>query len=126
MKKKQVLIIDDSLEVLDCLGYYRKGKGFDLLTASNGFDGISLFKKNAVDIVIVDIRMTGLDGWYVINAMKTNNASTPIIVFSGDHSEGNHRKVMKFRVSKFLTKPCSFETILDPIENVLGTEEGIE
>ena len=126
MKKKKVLIIDDSLEVLDCLGCYLERKGFDLLTASNGFDGISLFKRNAVDIAIVDIRMPGLDGWYVINAIKTNNANTPVIVFSGDYSEENNRKAMKFGISKFLSKPCSFETILDSIKNVLGIKEGAE
>jgi len=58
-------------------------KGFDVVTASDGLEAIDLFKNEKPNLVLADIRMPGMDGIQMAEAIKKLDASIPIILFSG-------------------------------------------
>lgn len=80
---KKLLLIDDDQKILDLLQHFLKQDGFSFLFASDGTEGIELFKEHKVDLVIMDIFMPNMDGIQTILQMKSMGSCCPILVISG-------------------------------------------
>jgi CheY-like chemotaxis protein len=99
--KRVVLCIDDSDAVIACLEFYLRGRGYTVLTASSGARGLELFALHAVDVVIVDGCMPGMDGHQVALEMRRMGLPTSIVMFSGQEDvPGDTLKLMDAFVSK--------------------------
>ncbi len=80
---KQILIIDDEPQIRDLLKKMMEELGFMAKVASNGEDGMSLLKKEPVDLVITDIVMPKKEGIEVLSELKKKYPGLPAIVISG-------------------------------------------
>ena len=78
-----ILIMDDEEAILSFLKERLMGEGFNVLTASDGKEGMNLFKDNQVDLVITDILMPGQDGFNTIMELKKISPNIKIIAMSG-------------------------------------------
>ncbi len=83
MKPSRILIIDDEKAVRDSFNAHLEDCGYEILTAENGRVGLSLFEKEAPDLVIVDLRMPEVDGMQVLEQIGRLSPLTPLIVASG-------------------------------------------
>lgn len=90
-KHAKLLIIDDSDVIVEMLYQFLKSKNYDLVSASNGLDGIKLFNADAegFDLVITDIVMPNISGVGVISILKNKRPNLPIIAITGfgEHPE---------------------------------------
>ena len=78
-----ILIMDDEEAILGFLKERLMGEGFNVLTASDGKEGMNLFNDNQVDLVITDILMPGQDGFETIMELKKISPNIKIIAMSG-------------------------------------------
>ena len=78
-----ILIMDDEEAILGFLKQRLMDEGFNVLTASDGKEGMNLFNDNQVDLVITDILMPGQDGFETIMELKKNSSNIKIIAMSG-------------------------------------------
>lgn len=87
----KVLIIDDTEEVLSALCKYFKQKGYDVLSASNGLDGLKMIEsdKAGLDIIITDLVLPNISGVAVISIVKKKYPTLPVIAITGwgEHPE---------------------------------------
>ena len=87
----KVLIIDDTEEVLSALCKYFKQKKYDVLSASNGLDGLKVIEneKDRLDIIITDLVLPNISGVAVISIAKKKFPNLPIIAITGwgEHPE---------------------------------------
>jgi two-component system response regulator MprA len=83
-KTKVVLCIDDCNAVLQCLDFYLRTRGYAVLTASSGSEGLALVASEKVDAVILDCRMPGMSGCQVALRMRELGLQLPIIIFSAE------------------------------------------
>ena len=87
----KVLIIDDTEEVLSALCKYFKQKGYVVLSASNGLDGLKLIEsdKDDLDIIITDLVLPNISGVAVISIVKKKYPLLPVIAITGwgEHPE---------------------------------------
>ena len=87
----KVLIIDDTEEVLSALCKFFKQKGYDVLSASNGLDGLKMIEqsKDNLDIIITDLVLPNISGVAVISIVKKKYPSLPVIAITGwgEHPE---------------------------------------
>ena len=87
----KVLIIDDTEEVLSALCKYFKQKGYEVLSASNGLDGLKLIEsdKDNLDIIITDLVLPNISGVAVISIVKKKYPLLPVIAITGwgEHPE---------------------------------------
>jgi CheY-like chemotaxis protein len=81
--KRTLLWIDDYAPALAVYKATIESFGFNVLTASNGHDGIKLAARHPVDLVVTDYEMPGMDGETVAAAIKSFKPATPVIMFSG-------------------------------------------
>ncbi|MBU4261490.1 MAG: sigma 54-interacting transcriptional regulator [Proteobacteria bacterium] len=83
-KEPTLLCIDDDPSVLKVLANYFTRKGFKVFPAENGKIGLELYHSLQPDIVLVDLKMPGMDGFQVLQTVQADSPDTPIIVISGE------------------------------------------
>jgi len=90
-KPYKILIIDDNEEVLNILCNFFRKKKYDVVSASNGLDGLKLFEaeKHGFDLVITDLVMPNISGVGVITIVKRKYPDMPVIAITGwgEHPE---------------------------------------
>ncbi|MDX9752873.1 MAG: response regulator [bacterium] len=79
---KTILVIDDEQYLRELYEAELTQEGFNVLLAKDGFEGISLCEQNDPDLVIVDIRMPGMDGLETISRLLNINRKRPILIHS--------------------------------------------
>lgn len=111
LNKKCILIIEDDPQFSHILEQLAKEKGFKCLEAGSGEQGIKLAIENRPVAIILDIGLPDINGWKVVEILKSNNITKdiPVHVISGyENSKGDH---MKKGVVDYLKKPISLEDI---------------
>ena len=89
MTKKTVLVIDDSRTIRRLVSQTLSDGGFDSVTAEDGALGVAAFQEARFDAVITDINMPNLDGFGVLEAIRTgaSNRKVPILVLTTESSQ---------------------------------------
>jgi CheY-like chemotaxis protein len=97
--------------------------GFEVFIASNGLEGIDLAKSQRVDLIITDIKMPIMNGYRLIEELRSDPAyqDIPIIVITGYSVEDEDRqKAAKYGVVDYFTKPPNNDEIMKTIQKFLG------
>ena len=118
MTAATILIIDDEPILNQLLGKFLTGKGFHVLTASDGQQGLALAKSQTPDLVLCDLHMPDVDGLEVISQLRQDVTANeiPVIVLSGTGEHHKIRQSMNLGGDDFLLKPASPAEILAAIE----------
>lgn len=119
--QKSILIIDDDLDIRDWLDLVlsKSEKDFVIFTACDGVEGLKIYKKQSIDLIITDLLMPNKDGFDLLFDLIRECAKTPIIMMTGDRGF-NAITPKTLGISAFLHKPFTEETILKEIEIALS------
>lgn len=121
VKQSKLLIIDDSDVIVEMLYQFLKSKNYELLTASNGLDGIKIFNSDAdgFDLVITDIVMPNISGVGVISILKNKRPDLPIIAITGfgEHPES---LAAEAHADVVLEKPIDLNVLNHHISNLIN------
>ena len=121
-----ILVIDDEKAILGFLKERLMGEGFNVLTASDGKEGMTLFNENQVDLVITDIIMPDKDGFETIIELKRICPDIKIIAMSGG-GRGNPEHYLDtarcFRAQYTLEKPFKTSDLLKTVYALLNKEK---
>ena len=82
MKAKMILCVDDEPTVLTTRKLVLQSVGYRVLTATNGYDGLSMFCEHPVEAVVLDYAMPGMDGGELASEIKRRNPDMPILMLS--------------------------------------------
>jgi len=124
---KKILIIDDEPHILLMLKKMLERSGYEIELATNGVEGIELFKKIKPDLVITDIIMPEKEGLETIREMKRIKSDLRIIAMSGGGkvSADNYLKIAKiFGASKLIAKPFAVKEMVSAVEVLLKDDSG--
>lgn len=118
---KKIVIIDDSEEITSSLDDLLKTVGYIPFIANNATDGLSIIREESPDLIISDIMMPVLDGFYVLNEIKSdqNISGIPIIVITAKAEKETLQKSMDAGADHFLEKPFSIKELLSLIKSIL-------
>ena len=108
-----VLIIDDENLILETIGEYMEERGFRVLLARDGRQGLDFFSKDHPDLVLVDLRMPGVDGLEVLDVIARKSPNTPVIVISGTGVIQDAIEALRVGAWDFITKPLGNFGVLD-------------
>ena len=99
-----VIIIDDSLGVLETATRYLKSKGFDVLTSTHGFDLASLLSRRTPQAVVLDVMMPALAGSTLAQIVRKHAPTTPIVFYSAIPEEKGRDLVSGVSLATFVPK----------------------
>ena len=102
-----ILIVDDSPTVVKFLAFSLKRKGYNIVSACDGMDALEKLSTltEDVDLIITDLNMPNLDGYGLIEALRQNRQTTPIIILSSEGDEEDQRRGMEVGANSYLVKP---------------------
>ena len=126
MRTKKIMIVDDDKDFLEELKETLSLSGHETTTASNGLAALKIACKARPDVILLDLRMEGMDGFGVAKELRCSpeTASIPIIAMTAFYTEEEYlRLVNVYGVRKCLKKPLNPLDVMAEIEKIAGGEE---
>jgi len=108
----RILLIEDDPAARRLVGYALEQEGHEVLTASNGIEGLKKAKEEAPELLVLDVMLPGLDGFEVCHRLRKEEATVdlPILMLSAKAQECDIATGRKMGADDYLTKPA------DPLE----------
>jgi DNA-binding NtrC family response regulator len=117
---EKLLIVDDEPDMLKLLGMIIRDKTpYETITTNNPTEALDLVKKGGYDLVITDLKMPGLDGVEMLEAVKKYDADIPVIIMTAYGTIETAEEALSKGAFDFITKPFRKEQILFTIEKAL-------
>jgi two-component system nitrogen regulation response regulator NtrX len=115
-----ILAVDDEVTILDSLSGILSDEGFEVLTASNGYEALKIIDEESPDLVLLDIWMPGIDGIETLREIKRTNPFLQVVIISGHGTIETAVKATKLGAYDFIEKPLSIEKVVVTINNALN------
>ena len=113
-----ILLVDDEEVTRRLLAHQLEAAGYEIITASNGYEALMLVRASKPDLVLMDISMPVMDGLTSLRMMRQlyNNADLPIVMMTSDAEEAQVGGCFDAGASDYLAKPVQHESMLARIE----------
>jgi two-component system nitrogen regulation response regulator NtrX len=118
--KPRILVIDDESGIRDSLKMILEYEGYEFRGAATGQDGISLVDRDEPDLVLLDIKMAGMDGIEVLQRLRAAHETLPVVMISGHATVSTAVEATKLGAFDFIEKPLSTERVLVTVRNALA------
>lgn len=123
MPKSRILVIDDESAIRDSLKMTLEYEGYEFLGAATGQEGLALVEREAPDLVLLDVKMPGMDGLEVLERLRSMNDALPVVVVSGHGTISTAVEATKKGAFDFIEKPFASERILVILRNALAQRQ---
>jgi two-component system, NtrC family, nitrogen regulation response regulator NtrX len=115
-----ILIVDDEPSILQSLQGLLVDEGFEVSTASNGYEALKQIEQESPDLVLLDIWMPGIDGIETLKEIKKDNPFIQVVIITGHGTIETAVKATKLGAFDLIEKPLSFDKIVVSINNALN------
>jgi DNA-binding NtrC family response regulator len=120
--KKRVLLIDDEARVRASLKAVLEPT-YETIQASDAQEGLELFRKEAPHLVLLDVILPGTDGLSLLQTLRAEDRTAPVIMLTGTKSVKTAVDAMKFGAADYLSKPFDVEELRIIVERALKDQE---
>lgn len=120
MAKERILVIDDDTAVLSAVQAILTDEGYDVLTADSGFRGLETLRKEAPDLIILDLKMPGMSGMGFLNEIlgADGKPKHPVLLLT---AHGNMSSFFgNIDVAGFMLKPVHGDALLKEVQRILS------
>ncbi len=115
-----ILLVDDDETIRTSIGVYLQDNEYTVHSAATADDGLRELDDHLPDVVLVDLKMPGKDGFYLIREAQKRNSATPIIVISGHADVEKAVRATRMGACRFIEKPFSLKDVRDAVDDALG------
>jgi excisionase family DNA binding protein len=119
-RRPRVLVVDDEAAIRDLLSKTLALAEYDVDVAPDGRSSLERMRMNPYDLLIVDLKMPGMDGLAVIREAKRYKADLPVIIITGFSTESSAIEAVNLGVAGYLTKPFRVPQVLAAAAKALG------
>jgi CheY-like chemotaxis protein len=125
LESLRILVIDDEPDSIDILKMVLSTVGATMFTASNGKEGLAVFRREDPNLVLTDLSMPDIDGWQLLEQIRKeeNGKKTSVIALTAHAMAGDRERVMTAGFDGYLSKPVKMFTLLDDLEECLKREK---
>lgn len=115
---KNILVVDDEIKIREVLYSYLTAKGFQVYLADNGMEALTLFQKQPIDLIILDLMLPDLPGEEICTRIR-KESPVPIIMLTAKTTEDNMINGLKLGADDYIGKPFSLKELHARIEALL-------
>jgi two-component system, cell cycle response regulator DivK len=118
----RVLLVEDNEMNRDMLSRRLTRRGFEVIFAVDGQQGVDLARSERPDIILMDMSLPVLDGWEATRRVKADSAtrSVPVIGLTAHAMSGDREKAMEAGCDDYDTKPVELDRLIGKIERLLS------
>ncbi len=124
----RVIYIEDEYEMIDLVRLILGRKGYEVIGAIGGREGLDAVKKELPDLVLLDLMMPDMDGWEVYQQLKADKATRDVPVIVVTAKAQSIDKVLGLHIAKvddYISKPFSPQELIDSVERVLSERQKV-
>ena len=124
---RKILVVDDDESIIDLLSTRLAIAGYNVVTATDGFEAIRALKDARPHAMILDINMPGLDGFGVLEHMRKPGVhKPPTLVLTARHNAGDVEKAIRLGAKDYLAKPFDDRMLLARVQRLFrGASAGV-
>jgi len=122
--EKRLLLVDDNKDFLDSTKDVLEEAGYSVTTATSGEEALSVTREQVFDVILMDVKMPGMNGVETFLLMKEHNPDVKVILVTAYSVESLTRKAREEGVCDILSKPLHMERLLQLIEDIRVEREG--
>ena len=101
---KTILIVEDEKDIAEMLSVFLENEGYRTVTAGDGLEGLGLFARERVDLVILDVLLPKLDGFSLCKKIR-EKSDVPVIMLTALSDEDSQLKGYDLMIDEYVTKP---------------------
>jgi len=117
MSSTKVLLVDDEVAFTDTLSKRLVKRGLSVLTAASGPEALGTLQKDSlIDVVILDVKMPGMDGIEVLTEIKKIKPLVEVVMLTGHATVDSAIEGMKLGALDYLMKPCDTEVLMSKVQ----------
>ena len=116
MSKAKILLVDDEVEFVSALAERLQMRNYDVKTASSGLEAMALFHNDPPDVVILDLKIPGMDGLEILRNIKKFDPTTEVLMLTGHGDVESVENGMKSGAFEYIMKPIEIEELTSRIE----------
>jgi DNA-binding NtrC family response regulator len=126
MATVQLLIVDDEERFLNTTKILMEKRGVATFTATNGMDALRVMDEHRIDVVILDVKMPGIDGVEVLRRTKQKHPLVEIIMLTGHASVESAVEGLKLGAFDYVKKPCDITDLITKINEAYDKKHVME
>ena len=115
----KILVIDDEQGIRELLDTLLRRKGYDVILAANGQKGLELFRRERPDVIVLDLKMPGMDGLTVLRQVRSLIPNQPVVILTGAGTLETEQQVRALGVTEYVEKEFSLHLLGDSLNRLL-------
>jgi CheY-like chemotaxis protein len=122
MNSKSILLADDEEDIKTVVKFYLESRGYNVLTAYDGLDAISLCEQHKPDLLLLDVMMPVMSGFEVARRLKANPATRdiPIVMLSAASQGDSIKEGLEAGARDYIVKPFEPSKLEELIRSIIG------
>ena len=119
----RILLVEDNEMNRDMLSRRLERRGYDVIVAVDGEEGVARARTDGPDLVVMDLSLPGIDGWEATRQLKAaeETRSIPVLALTAHAMAGDREKALAAGCDDFDTKPVDLPRLVGKLERLLGT-----
>jgi len=125
MRKSRILVIDDEPIIHEIVSFMVRARGYNMISASNGEEGLAIANNEHPDLILLDIMMPGMRGYDVCLRLKANKETKriPVIMLTGEGDRDTVLRAREIGANDYIVKPFTLSTLTERVDKFLGKVE---
>jgi len=121
MKKTKIMVVDDEVDILTFVKTILEFEGYAVLTTTNGEEALSMASTSVPDLIILDVKLPGIDGYEVCRRLKkeSDTRAIPILMFSASFHDVE-KEALEAGADDFIKKLFTIDSFLSKVRQYLG------
>jgi two-component system response regulator (stage 0 sporulation protein F) len=119
LKSPKIVVIEDDQDLQHLISLMLVREGYQVFCASNGPDGIRLNEQENPDLILLDLRMPGMDGIETLRQIRQSDEQVLVVILTGYGSPDTIREAADLNVSEYLSKPFATSDLVGIISKAL-------
>ena len=120
-----ILVIEDNPLNLELVGEILLSAGMRVIEARNGQEGLTMARQQQPSLILLDIRLPGLDGYGVLRRLKADpaTASIPVVALTAQAMVGDKEQALSAGFDHYIAKPIDTRTLAEQVRQLLGRDQ---
>lgn len=118
----RILLVDDEAGFVDVMAKRLEKRGFEVAAAYSGNEAVQVMRRADFDIVVLDLKMEGMDGLEVLRIFKVMAPELPVIILTGHGCLSSAEEGLKMGAADYISKPYDFEKLVEKIRSIAERE----
>jgi len=119
MSNRKILVVDDEQDICDFVKNFFQERGYDVFTASSGDEALTIVKTNRPELILLDIKMKGMDGIATLRHLKDIDKNLKVIMVTALDDQEKMDEACRLGACEYITKPLVLDHLEQTVEKNL-------